>query len=107
MGLLTKLLASAVTAMIASSGLARNYSDLVSEGYRWVKVNGPYACRTKEDLREVIGNPSEIEKLQMVEELRAVFLIEGALVKVIREDANAGVAQIRATFDFPGRTFRE
>lgn len=95
MRIVTNLRASVVAAMIASTGLAGEYGDLVAQGYRWVKIGGPYACPTRKDLREVTRNPGYIKKLQMVEGLRASFLIEGALVEVIKEDASAAMAQIR------------
>ena len=83
-----------LAAMIASTGLAEEYGDLVAQGYRWVKIDGPYACPTRKDLREVTRNPSKIKSLQMVERLRASFLIEGSLVKVIKEDVNGRMVQI-------------
>jgi hypothetical protein len=74
---------------------SNNYADLVAEGYRWAKINGPYACPTKEDLREITSNPSDIKKVHMVEQIRAYHLIQGALVKVIQEDRSTDMAQIR------------
>ena len=96
MKLLTILLAPIVAVEIASTALARDYKDLVAEGYRWVSLDGPYACPTKEDLREITSEPSDINELHMVEQVRAYFLIQGALVKVIQEDQSTGMAQIRA-----------
>jgi hypothetical protein len=96
MKLSTILLAPIVALGMSSTALARDYKDLVVEGYRWVTIDGPYMCPTKEDLREITRDPSDINKLHMVEELRAYFLIEGALVKVIQEDPSTGMAQIHA-----------
>jgi hypothetical protein len=96
MKLLTILLAPIVALGMPSTGLARDYKDLVAEGYRWVTIDGPYMCPTKEDLREITRDPSDIKELHMAEELRAYFLIKGALVKVIQEDESTGMAQIRA-----------
>ena len=93
---LTILLAPMVVVGMASTVLARNYKDLVAEGYRWVSIDGPYACPLKEDLRRINRDASDINELHMVEQLRAFFLIQGALVKVIQEDGSAGMAQIRA-----------
>jgi len=90
------LMAPIVAVGMASIALASNYNDLVAEGYRWVAFDGPFACPTKEDLREITANPSDINELHMAEQLRAYFLIQGALVKVIKEDGNTGMAQIRA-----------
>jgi hypothetical protein len=81
---------------MASTVLARDYKDLVAEGYRWVSIDGPYACPLKEDLRRINRDASDINELHIVEQLRAFFLIQGALVKVLQEDGSAGMAQIRA-----------
>lgn len=91
MKLLTILLA--VVGM-ASTVLALDYKNLVAEGYRWVAIDGPYACPVKEDLR-IMKDVTDINELHMIEQVRAYCLIQGALVKVIQEDAN-GMAQIRA-----------
>ena len=96
MKLLTILLAPIVAVEMASTALARDYKDLVAEGYRWVSLDGPYACPTKEDLRGITSEPSDFNELHMVEQVRAYFLIQGALVKVIQEDESTGMAQIRA-----------
>jgi hypothetical protein len=96
MKLLPILLAPIVAVGMATTPLPRNYKDLVAEGYRWVAIDGPYACPTKKDLGEITRDPSDINKLHMVEQLRAYFLIEGSLVKVIQEDESTGMAQIHA-----------
>jgi hypothetical protein len=94
--LLTILVAPIVAVGMASTALAGDYKDLVAEGYRWVTIDGPYLCPTKADLREITRDPSDSNRLHMVEELRAYFLIDGALIKVIQEDGSAGMAQIHA-----------
>lgn len=96
MKLVTKFLVSIVATGIALTASARDYQDLVAEGYRWVKIDGPYACATKEDLLEITRDPSDLNELHVVEGVRAYFLIQGALVKIIQQDASAGLAQIRA-----------
>jgi hypothetical protein len=93
---LTILLGSMVAVGMASTVLARNYKDLVAEGYRWVSIDGPYACPAKEDLRRINNDASDINELHMVEQVRAFYLIQGTLVKVIQEDGSAGMARIRA-----------
>jgi hypothetical protein len=35
-------------AQLETSASARDYHDLVAQGYRWVKIDGPYACPPKE-----------------------------------------------------------
>jgi hypothetical protein len=96
MKLITTLLGPIVVVGMTSTILARDYKDLVAEGYRWVSIDGPYACPLKEDLRKINRDVSDINELHMVEQLRAFFLIQGALVKVIQEDGSAGMTQIRA-----------
>jgi hypothetical protein len=96
MKLLTTLLLPIVAVGMASKALARDYKDLVAEGYRWVLLDGPYACPTKEDLRRITREQSDLNELHMVEQVRAYFLIQGALVKVIQEDGSTGMAEIRA-----------
>jgi hypothetical protein len=96
MKLLTILLTPIVAVGMVSTALARDYKDIVAEGYRWVSIDGPYMCSTKEDLHEITRDPCDINELHMVEQLRAYFLIPGALVKVIQEDRSTGMAQIHA-----------
>jgi hypothetical protein len=96
MKLLTILLAPIVAVGMASTARAGDYKDLATEGYRWVTIDGPYLYPTKEDLREITRDPSELNRMRMVEERGAYFLIEGALVKVIQEDRSSGMAQVRA-----------
>jgi hypothetical protein len=96
MKLITILLGPIVVVGMASTILARDYKDLVAEGYRWVSIDGPYACPLKEDLRRINRDASDINELHMVEQVRAFFLIQGALVKVIQEDGSAGMTQIHA-----------
>ena len=95
MKLITTFLVSIVATGIALTASARDYHDLVAAGYRWVKIDGPYACATKEDLVEITRDPSDLNELHMVEGVRAYYLIQGALVKVIQLDASADLAQIR------------
>jgi predicted alpha/beta-hydrolase family hydrolase len=47
------IILAAVAAGLASTALADPYKDLAAQGYRWVSVDGPYACRSKDDLRKV------------------------------------------------------
>jgi hypothetical protein len=57
MKLLTILLASIGALEMAFTALADNYKDFAAEGYRWVKIDGPFMCPTKEDLREITRFP--------------------------------------------------
>jgi hypothetical protein len=68
--------------------------DLVAKGYRWVAVNGPYACDTEQDLRRINGDHTDSRELHMVENLQAYYLIPGALARVIRDDHAHGMSEI-------------
>ena len=58
-----------------------------THGYRWVSVDGPYACRSKDDLREISRHSTDLIELKMVQEGRAYFLIQGQIVQIDRVDA--------------------
>jgi hypothetical protein len=68
--------------------------DLVAKGYRWVAVNGPYACATEQDLRRITSDHTDSTELHMVENLQAYYLIPGALARVIRDDHANGMSEI-------------
>jgi hypothetical protein len=55
---------AAIIAGLASARPTTNYDDYLAKGYRWLTVDGPYACVSKDDLRQIIksrnaetGNP--------------------------------------------------
>ena len=96
MKLLTIVLAPIVAVGMVSTTWARDYKNLIAEGYRWVSLDGPFACPSKKDLRKITSEPSDTNELHMVEQVRAYYLIQGALVKVIQEDGGTGMVQIRA-----------
>jgi hypothetical protein len=81
----TILLGAAVIVGLVSAGLAANYDELIRQGYRWVTVDGPFACVSKDDLRQMIEKPSDELTLKMVEEVRAYYLIRGSVVRVATE----------------------
>ena len=68
--------------------------DLVAKGYRWVTVNGPYACLTEQDVRQITSDHNDLRELHMVENLRAYYLIPDTLVRVIRDDHADGMSKI-------------
>ena len=68
--------------------------DLVAKGYRWVTVNGPYACATKQALRKITRSRTDLAELQMLENGGAYYLIPGTLVRVIRNDKASGMSEI-------------
>ena len=68
--------------------------DLVAKGYRWVTVNGPYACITEEDVRQITSDHTDLRELHMVENLRASYLIPGTLARIIQDDHANGMSEI-------------
>ena len=62
-------------------------------------VDGPYACPSKEDLREITSHHTDRLELEMVQEGRAYYLIEGVIIQVVEEDAASGMSEIQD----PGR----
>ena len=68
--------------------------DLVAKGYRWVTVNGPYACITEQEVRQITSDHTDLTELHMVENLQAYYLIPGALARVIQDDHANGMSEI-------------
>jgi len=94
-----KLLISFMTAV--SLGLActvlgdDNYAALAAQGYRWVTVNGPYACHTEEDVERITAHHTDATELQVVENIQCYYLIPGTIVQVIKEDPARGMSEMR------------
>jgi hypothetical protein len=79
---------------LASAALSFNDAKLGNE-YRWIVVDGPYACHSKEDLRQITNHHTDETELQMIDELRAYYLIAGTIVQLVQEDSSSGMSQIR------------
>jgi hypothetical protein len=92
---LRMLVFAAISFALICAALAANYSDLVAQGYRWITVDGPYACPTEEDVQRITGHRTDAIELQMVENLQAYYLIPGTLVQLIQDDPATGMSQIR------------
>jgi hypothetical protein len=78
------------------AGLAANHDDFAANGNRWVIVDGPYGC-PRDDLHKIVENRTDNLELQFVEQVRAYYLIRGAVVKIVQEDAASGVSKIHTT----------
>ena len=78
---------------LASAALSIDEPKLSNE-YRWIVVDGPYACPSKEDVRQITKHHTDETELQMVDELRAYYLIAGTIVQLVREDSSSGMSQI-------------
>jgi len=79
---------------LTSTAFSDQYDDLVKKGYRWVTTDGPFACRSKEDLRRIIKDQSDENTLRMVSQGGVYFLIQGVIVQVAQEDKASGISQI-------------
>ena len=97
------ILAIAAAAIgLTSTAVADKYDDLAKQGYRWINTDGPLACPSKDDVQRMLKdisdtNPrSERDELHMVEQLRAYFLVQGALVQVVQEEKASGMTQFSA-----------
>jgi hypothetical protein len=77
------------------NGFAASYGDLLKQGYRWVTVDGPYACVSVDDLRKITRGGGDDLQLKLVEQLKAYYLIQGTMVQIIKEEKSSGVSQIR------------
>ena len=79
---------------LTSTGFSDQYADLVRKGYRWVTSDGPFACRSKEDIQRILKDQSDENTLRMVSQGGVYFLIQGAIVQVALEEKASGMAQI-------------
>ena len=79
---------------LTSTGFSDQYADLVRKGYRWVTSDGPFACRSKEDIQRILKDQSDENTLRMVSRGGVYFLIQGAIVQVALEEKASGMAQI-------------
>jgi hypothetical protein len=86
---------AAFTLGLMGSAFAADYKELIAEGYRWVTVDGPYACTTEQEVQRITSHRTDATELQMVEDLQAYYLIPGTLVQVVRNDPPTGMSEIQ------------
>ena len=86
---------TAVNWELTCTALADNYSDLAAHGYRWVTVNGPYACNTEQDLERIVRHHTDATELEVVQTIRCYYLIPGTIVQLIKEDPARGMSEMR------------
>ena len=80
-----------------SAGLTANYDDLATKGYRWITVDGPYGCPSKDDLQQIAKNPTDETELPMIKQHRAYYLLRGDIVKLVLEDPASGISRIHVS----------
>ena len=74
---------------------AADFDQLQAQGYRWVTVDGPFACTTEQEVQQITSHRTDQTELQMVENLQAYYLTPGTIVQVVKEDRATGMSQIR------------
>jgi hypothetical protein len=67
--------------------------NLVAKRYRWVTVDGPYACVTEQEVRQITSNRTDLMELHLVEDGHAYSLIPGTLVQVTRDHPANGMSK--------------
>jgi hypothetical protein len=86
---------AAMSLCLGGNALADNYSVWAAQGYRWVNVNGPYACTSEQQVQQITGRHSDQAELQMLQNVQAYYLIPGTLAQVIKEDPATSMTQMR------------
>jgi hypothetical protein len=89
------LVMTAVSLSLTCTTLADNYSHLAAQGYRWVTVDGPYACTTEQNVQRIAGHRTDATELEVVENIRCYYLIPGTIVQVIKEVPANGMSEMR------------
>jgi hypothetical protein len=79
---------------LACSAWANNSEDLAAKGFRWVTVNGPYACPTQEEVRQITDDDTDANEFHMVEDGSAYYLVPGTLVQIVQDDLSNGMSEI-------------
>ena len=79
---------------LASAALSFKGTKPDAKEYRWVVVDGPHACCSKEDLRQITKHHTDETERQMVAQLRAYYLVSGTIVRLVQEDSASGMSQI-------------
>jgi hypothetical protein len=85
----------AISLRLTFAAYAGEYNGLTAQGYRWVLVDGPYACTTVEDVQRIVAHRTDSMELELVENIRCYYLIPGTIVLVIKQDAVTGMSQIQ------------
>jgi hypothetical protein len=93
-----KLMISVMAAVglgVTCTAFADKYSQLAEQGYRWVTVDGPYACTSEQNVERMVGHRTDASELEVVENILCYYLIPGTIVEVIKEDRVRGISEVR------------
>ena len=80
---------TAVSFCLTCMALADHYKDLAAQGYRWVTVDGPFACTAEQDVQRIVAHHTDATELQAVQTIQCYYLIPGTVVQVINECTNS------------------
>jgi hypothetical protein len=78
---------TAISLGLMTPTFADDYSDLADQGYRWVAVNGAYACTNEKEVRRILNHHTGATELQVMQAIECYYLIPGTIVQVIKEDS--------------------
>jgi hypothetical protein len=90
----TLFVIAAGIALIANAR-SDDYSTLAARGYRWVTVNGPYACTAEQDVQRLVDHRTDATELDVVQNIQCYYLIPDTIVQVIKEDPARGITEMR------------
>jgi hypothetical protein len=79
---------------LASTAFTFNDINPGTKDYRWIAVDGPYACPSKEDVLLIVKHHTDQTELQMTDGLRAYYLVSGTIVRLVEEDSASGMSKI-------------
>jgi hypothetical protein len=98
-GLAAKFLAlfCLLSAATVTTATATDFKALAEQGYRWVRVNGPYATPNKNDAAKLAEAKSASTDVELQDKTRAYFLLPGMLVFVLENDSASGLSRVRAS----------
>jgi hypothetical protein len=98
-GLAAKFLAlfCLLSAATVTTATATDFKALAEQGYRWVRVNGPYATPNKNDAAKLAGAKSAATDVELQDKTHAYFLLPGMLVFVLESDNASGLSRVRAS----------
>jgi len=86
-----------LTTATVTTATATDFKALAEQGYRWVRVNGPYATPNKNDAAKLAGAKSASSDVELQDKTHAYFLLPGMLVFVLENDTAAGLSRVRAS----------
>jgi hypothetical protein len=81
----------------ATRAAATDFKALAEQGYRWVRVNGPYATPNKNDAAKLAGAKHASSDIELQDKTHAYFLLPGMIVYVLENDSSAGLSRVRAS----------